>query len=285
MGLLIPWRRRCPRFGQAADRKSGCTVFFQPGPGHSGAVAVSVRLDNAAHRRAHRLFDQWPLLCIASRSTNAQQCFSYSSFVIAIHPISIQNTTGNLTPRAPGMQRPPAVNAALLQSVQCFLTESRVVPAHLLHKQFGLFAHCGAISRAAAFDDGQPGVVYRAFYLAFGGKDHWPDQRNVALVQDRSRAKNTQYGLPAKGSCKKSPRHHPGGAPAPLCCSQVPARQRAVPRAAFWHTARRGSALCGNQIPRGRYPCAVFRKECLPAQTGPQVAGSRLPPRQSAGPA
>ena len=57
------------------------------------------------------------------------------------------------------MQRPPAVNAALLQSVQCFLTESRVVPAHLLHKQFGLFAHCGAISRAAAFDDGQPGMV------------------------------------------------------------------------------------------------------------------------------
>ena len=96
------------------------------------------------------------------------------------------------------MQRPPAVNAALLQSVQCFLTESRVVPAHLLHKQFGLFAHCGAISRAAAFDDGQPGVVYRAFYLAFGGKDHWPDQRNLALVQIGHGRKTPNTAFPPK---------------------------------------------------------------------------------------
>ena len=132
--------------------------------------------------------------------------FEYKKFGIAIHPISIQNTTGNLAPRVPGMQRPPAVNAALLQSVQCFLTESRVVPAHLLHKQFGLFAHCGAISRAAAFDDGQPGVGYRAFYLAFGGKDHWPDQRNLALVQIGHGRKTPNTAFPPKVQDRKSTR-------------------------------------------------------------------------------
>ena len=70
-GFADPVAAQVPRFGQAADRKSGCAVFFQPGPSHSGAVAVSVRLDNAAHRRAHRLLDQCQ---VALHSIQINQC-------------------------------------------------------------------------------------------------------------------------------------------------------------------------------------------------------------------
>ena len=62
-------------------------------------------------------------------------------------------------PLPPGMEGSPAIDSGILQGSQHFLTKGRVLVHHRVHKIFGALAQRGTIGRAAAFDDGQPGIA------------------------------------------------------------------------------------------------------------------------------
>ena len=59
------------------------------------------------------------------------------------------------------MDRPPAVDAALLQSMERFLPEGVVGAAALPDKILGLLPHGHTVGAAAALDDGEVLLLYR----------------------------------------------------------------------------------------------------------------------------
>ena len=68
------------------------------------------------------------------------------------------------------MDRPPAVDAALLQSMERFLPEGVVGAAALPDKILGLLPHGHTVGGAAALDDGEVLLLYRTAHLVFGGQ-------------------------------------------------------------------------------------------------------------------
>ena len=94
------------------------------------------------------------------------------------------------------MDRPPAVDAALLQSMERFLPEGVVGAAALPDKILGLFPHGHTVGGTAALDDGEVLLLYRTAHLVLGGQQHGADQGQAPAVQLGDRGKTANAALP-----------------------------------------------------------------------------------------
>ena len=90
----------------------------------------------------------------------------------------------------------PAVNAALLQSMESLLAEGVVGAAALLHKFLGLFPHGNTVGGAAALHDGQARLPHGALHLVLGCQQHGADEGEIPLGEVGYRREAADASLP-----------------------------------------------------------------------------------------